>query len=72
MNDEWWRMSDEWWRMMISSCWGVLLPDRQTDGQMDIGDCRVAFVTEKMKNIDKYGEEGSDEGDGKENICLVS
>ena len=40
MKDEWkiikyeWRMmKDEWWRMMISSCWGVLLPNRRTDGR---------------------------------------
>ena len=31
MMDEWWWMNDEGWRMMISSCWGVLRPDRQTD-----------------------------------------
>ena len=54
-NDEGWMMQ---WRMMISSCWGVLIYDGQTDGRMDkqadIGDCRVAFTTEKRegkKNI---------------------
>ena len=50
MNEGWWRMNDEWRMMMISSCWGVLQTDRQTNGQTnkrtDIGDCRVAFATE--------------------------
>ena len=49
-NDEGWMMQ---WRMMISSCWGVLIYDGQTDGRMDkqtdIGDCRVAFTTEKRE-----------------------
>ena len=31
---------------MISSCWGVLTYDWQTDKQTDICDCRVAFATE--------------------------
>ena len=47
--------------MMISSCWWVLLPDRQTDKQTDIqankqadiGECRVAFSTENAISI-KY------------------
>ena len=43
MKDEWRMMKDEWWGVMYSSCQGVL----QTDKQMDIGDCRVAFATEK-------------------------
>ena len=34
-NDEWWRMKKEWWRMMISSYWGVLITDGQTDRVMD-------------------------------------
>ena len=51
-NDEGWmkndkRMNEEWWRMMISSWWGVLHTDRQTDRRMDICDCGVAFATEK-------------------------
>ena len=50
MNEEWWMIKNEWWRMMISSCWGVLIYDGQTDGRtnkwMDICDCRVAFATE--------------------------
>ena len=53
MNEEWCMMKDEWWMMVISSCWGVLLTDRWTDGQKDkqtdVCDCRVAFVTEKDK-----------------------
>ena len=49
MNEEWWRMNEEWWKMIISSCWGVLLTDGQTDGRTDICDCRVAFATEKVK-----------------------
>ena len=47
INEEWWWMNEEWWRMMISSCWGVLVTDRLTD----IGECRVAFATEKCKII---------------------
>ena len=35
------------------------------DRQTDICDCRVAFATEKMKDGDEYGEEGSEEGGGK-------
>ena len=31
----------------------------------DICECRVAFATEKMKDGDEYGEEGSEEGGGK-------
>ena len=37
--------------MMISSCRGVLQTDRRTDERMDIGDCRVAFATEKLFEI---------------------
>ena len=33
MNEEWWKMKDEWWKMVISSCWGVLITNRQTDGR---------------------------------------
>ena len=33
MIDEWRMMKDEWWRMLISSCWGVLLTDGQTNEQ---------------------------------------
>ena len=38
---------------MILSCFGVLVTDGQTDGRMDIGGCRVAFVTENWtsKNV---------------------
>ena len=39
--------------------------DGQTDERTDICDCRVAFATEKMKDGDEYGEEGSEEGGGK-------
>ena len=52
MKDEWKIMKDEWWRRMISSCWGVLLTDRQMDERMnertDICESRVAFATEKI------------------------
>ena len=38
---------------MILCCQGVLVTDRQTDGQTnkqtDIGGCRVAFATEKSE-----------------------
>ena len=47
MNEEWWWMNEEWWRMMIASCWGVLVTDVLTD----IGECRVAFATEKSPTI---------------------
>ena len=54
-NDEEWRMMmDEWmkndegWIMMISSCWGVLLTDGQTEKRTDICDCRVDFATENL------------------------
>ena len=29
--DEWWMLKAEWWRMMISSCWGVSVTNRQTN-----------------------------------------
>ena len=48
MNEEWWRMNDEWWRIMISSCWGVLIMNKQMNGRTDICECRVAFATEKL------------------------
>ena len=62
-DEGWWRMvkDDEgWWRMvkddegsLISSCFGVLVYDRWTDGQMnkrtDICECRVAFATENSE-----------------------
>ena len=38
---------------------------RLTDKQTDIGDWRVAFATEKMKDGDEYGVEGSEKGGGK-------
>ena len=38
---------DEGW--LISSWFGVLLSDEQTDKQTDICDCRVAFATENIK-----------------------
>ena len=41
------------------------LTDKRTNGQTDICHCRVAFATEKMKDGDEYGEEGSEEGGGK-------
>ena len=41
----------EW---LILRCWGVLVTDRQTDVRTDIGDCRVAFATEKSWWIQKY------------------
>ena len=47
-NDEGWMMKVEWWRIMISSCWGVLVYDRQMDGRTDICECRVAFSTENV------------------------
>ena len=51
MNEEWWMLKDEGWRMMISSCWGVSVTDRQmnkqTNEHTDICECRVAFATEK-------------------------
>ena len=50
-NNEGWMKNDEGWRMMISSCLGVLLMDRQTNKQTDICDCRFAFMTE---NSEKY------------------
>ena len=42
-----------------------MLPDRRTDRLTDICNCRVTFATEKMKDGDEYGEEGSEEGGGK-------
>ena len=53
-------MSDEgWWFQAVEGfC-------RLIDGRTDICECRVAFATEKMKDGDEYGEEGSDEGGGK-------
>ena len=39
---------------------GVWISDRLT-----ICDCRVAFATEKMKDGDEYGVEGSEKGGGK-------
>ena len=45
----WWRMNNEWWRMMISSCWGVLQTNEQTNRRTDICDCRVAFAIDKDK-----------------------
>ena len=36
---------------MISSCWGVLTYDGQTDRRTDICDCRVAFATERVRNV---------------------
>ena len=41
------------------------MTEGQTDRWTDICDCRVAFATEKMKDGDEYGEEGSEEGGGK-------
>ena len=44
-NDEGWMMNDmkaEWW--WFQAVEGLC---RQTDGQTDICDCRVAFTTEK-------------------------
>ena len=37
----------------------------ETNKRKDICECRVAFATEKMKDGDECGEEGSDEGGGK-------
>ena len=31
MNVEWWKMKVVWWKMKDLSCWGVLLPDGQTN-----------------------------------------
>ena len=41
-------MNEEWWRMMISSCWGVLITDRQTE----LG----TFVTENSSKLMKIDE----------------
>ena len=52
INEEWWMLKDEWWKMMISSCWGVSVTDRQmnkqTNEHTDICECRVAFATENL------------------------
>ena len=40
MNEYWIMMKDdEGWRMTISSCWGVMMKDRQTDKWIDICEC---------------------------------
>ena len=49
-NDEGWMMNDEgWWFQAVEGF--CFLTDRQTDWwmnkQTDIGECRVAFATEK-------------------------
>ena len=56
MNDEWWRMKNECWRMMISSCWGVLMTDKQTNRRTDICEYRVTFATENLKNVLKQDQ----------------
>ena len=42
---------------LISSCFGVLVYDRRTDGRTnkrtDICECKVAFATEKLQNVIK-------------------
>ena len=60
----WWRMKDDDFKLLRGFAdWRT---DRRTkDNRTDICDCRVAFATEKMKDGDEYGEEGSDEGGGK-------
>ena len=46
-NDEVWRMNDEgWWFQAVEGF--CRQPDRQTNEQMDICECRVAFVSEKV------------------------
>ena len=47
------------WRMMMKMVVKVMMKgfaswqtDRQTDGRTDIGDCRVAFATEKSLYLD--------------------
>ena len=50
MNEKWWRTNEEWWRMNDARWWFQAVEGfcRQTDKQTDIGDCRVAFATEKL------------------------
>ena len=38
----------EW---LLKSCFGVLLPNWQTDGLMDIGGCRVVFATNSTTKV---------------------
>ena len=45
LKDEWRMMEDEGWRI-ISSCWGVLIMDRLTNG---ICECRVTFTNENCQ-----------------------
>ena len=50
MKDEGWMMNDEGFKMLRGfASWQT---DRQTDGRTDIGDCRVAFATEKSLYLD--------------------
>ena len=49
MKDERWRLNDEgWWFQAVEGFWGQT--NKQTDGWLDISECKVAFATEKMTN----------------------
>ena len=54
MQYAWWMIDDrcKWWQIgLILIGWGVSVTDKWIDRQTDICDCRVAFVTEKFRNI---------------------
>ena len=47
MKDEWWMKNDEgWWVQAVEGF--CRQTDRMTDRRTDIGNCRVAFVTENI------------------------
>ena len=58
--ESWWRMKDEWW-MMKDKDGGIVVwlifcclrgfEDGQTNGQMDICQCRVSFATDNLSGL---------------------
>ena len=46
MNEEWMKNDEGWWFQAVEGF--CFLTDRLTNKQTDIGECRVAFATEKF------------------------